>query len=490
MDVFKFRQNWPDRKRKMETSIDKFVVDLENLQHVHEIEQDAALDARLGQIFSSSRKNIADVVHAEIKTNGDRSPRDIFESAKSRLKGATEAEDKVFEAVGSLVEGVSSVVSKVGEQDAAGVASEVYKVGNGLRQLLRNDAKLGPEVASALKAYYSAQAQRSARAVLATFHDTANGLIVDALAYRDHFKNAQLEKTVTGSVPKTVMQNHNHHVEGAAEKAVNAIYDHFHKANHPLLPLIQLAAFNASVIERTKPEPFHLLQKAGYLAIRHPEFVKIDTLTDRFVEQLLPKELKATKGQFSRDIAALNIAVLEMSVPQMHADMVARRYGANDTQATNVTVLFEEQRFQSDIKDVLSANGNKPRGAPPQDQRMVEIRNLQEELALSKSMIIREGLRDPRLGRACHDDLQTISAIEGLLKDVPEKVQHVAISWGRAPDRRYFDRLKDEVKESLEVALSVHAENLESRKATLQEAMRRSMRGEKPEVTTTRRLDG
>jgi hypothetical protein len=491
MNLFNFQLDWPAQQKKLDGSIAAFVSELQKLEQVKLTVDQAALDARLSNTLNPrNRMNIADLVHGEMKSDANRSPQDIFDAVKSRLQSATEEQDKVFDAVGEIIENAASFVGKVAEADVGGAASDAYGIANGLRKALQNDAKLGVEVADVLRIWYTAKVEATAWMALSAFNATTEIVMREAFAYRGHHKDIRLEVDATNSAARHALRAHNDPVETAAEKATNGLYSHFAAGGNPMLSMVQMATHRVTQVERCAANPFQLMQKAGWLANGHQSSTSPKEIVAGLVEDAVQKGPDTVKRQLNRDAAMLRAAVMELQIPQKHAQMVSRRYGPQETHAPNVTVLFEDQRFRSSVKDILAANPNAVRSPPPTTpQSLVMITHLQEELDLAKDMIVREGLMNPKLQKACGQDITTIKEIEKMLRDAPEPVQHIGVSWGRAPDRQFFGRLKDEVKETLDVALTLHAERQEERKTALQASMRTKMRGETPEVTSTRRLD-
>jgi hypothetical protein len=490
MNLFEFRLDWPAQQTKLNTSIAAFVSELQKLEQVKLTVDQAARDERLSNTLNPrNRKNIADLVRGEMKADANRPPQDIFDTVKSRLQSATEEQDKVFDTLGEIIENAASFVGKVAEADVGGATSDAYGIANGLRKAFRNDAKLGVEVADVLQIYYTAMVEATARITLSAFNETTEIVMKEAFAYRSHHKDIRLERGATSSAATHALRAHNDPMEMAAEKATNGLYVHFTAGGNPLLPVAQMATHRVSQVEQRSANPFQLMQKAGWLANGHRTSTDPKEIVSGFIEDAIKKGPVAVKRQLQRDTAMLRAAVLELQIPQKHAHMISRRYGQQDTHAPNVTILFEDQRFRTSVKDILGAKPNAVRSPPPPAQTIVKITHLQEELDLAKDLIAREGLINPKLQKTCGEDISTIREIEKMLNEAPEQVQHVGISWGRTPDRQFFGRLKDEVKDSLKVAFKVHAEQQEERKADLQSSIRGLMRGERPEVTSTRRLD-
>jgi hypothetical protein len=490
MNIFEFRLDWDQHQAKLDSSIEAFVGELGNLGQVNETVENAARNERLSKAVNlRNRKLIADLVRGEMRTNADRSPQEIFESVKSQLQSASDNQDKLFDAVGDIIESAASFVGKVGEADAGGVASDVYSIANGLRKAFKSDAKLGVEIADVLRIYYTAKVERSARGTLSAFNETTEKLMREAFAYRSHHKGICLEQGASSSAARYALQPHSTLVEMAAEKATNGIYEHFALSGNPLLPVAQMAAHKVTKIERSGADPFHFMQKAGWLANGHRSSVTPNEIISGFIEDAIKKGPAAAKEQLHRDVDVLHAALMDLQIPQMHAQMIESRYGPQGLQGGNATVLFEDHRFQSDLKQMIRANPDAIRSPPPPSEIIAKITHLQEELGLSSAVILRERLINPTLRQTCDEDLATIGEIGAMLKSAPEKVQHVGISWGRTPDRQYFGRLKEEVKESLEIALKVHAEQREERKTELQSNMQTLIRGEKPTANSTRRLD-
>lgn len=488
LERFDIKLNWDTASKGFQAHIDRFVGELERLQHIDQIISQATRDQEvLGTLDARSQEGIKNLARGEIERDAAQSPQELLENVKSRILSIDEERDRRSDSIGKVLGSVASLVGKGAAAtagapiDAAGIVgglSEAYGSINDIRKALRTDAGLDVGIARVLRIYYSNEVRRSAGKVLASFQSTSKSLMEDVFAYSSHFKDFRLEQNVSSRAAQSALRNYNDPVKMAAGKAINTVHDHFapNRSHHPLLSIMVNAVKNATRIERASADPFQTMPKAGWL-VKMPTKSQEKFVSD-FVEDAVQKGPQATRRQLNRDVEALETALLELQIPQDQAFMMEERY-RNGSPAAKQTVLFDEHEFVGGIKDVLGSDPSVVRRPTPVNEAPVEKWMLRQELLLARDIVRREGLKTPRLRQVSDEDVATIEEIGKMLHASPERMTHVTINCARDQDRKFFPRLKEDVREA-------SMRSSADRKASLQLSV---WGGQRLEVATNRRLD-